>query len=56
MWQSVYHLRVVTLHIITQLLQSKKLTTVARDLKGKFDKGIDTYMHTYTYFQYNFYA
>ena len=39
-WQSVYHLRVVTLHIITQLLQKTKLTIVARDLKGKFDKGI----------------
>ena len=39
-WQSVYHLRVVTLHIITQLLRKTKLTIVARDLKGKFDKGI----------------
>ena len=39
-WQSVYHLRVVTLHIITQLLQKTKLTIVAHDLKGKFDKGI----------------
>ena len=39
-WRSVYHLRVVTLHIITQLLRSTKLTIVARDLKGKFDKGI----------------
>ena len=45
-WQSVYHLRVVTLHIITQLLQSKKLTIVARDLKSKFNKGNDTYIHT----------
>ena len=43
-WRSVYNLRVVTLHIVTQLLRSKKLTIVARDLKGKFNKGITTYM------------
>ena len=39
-WRSVYHLRIVTLHIITQLLRKMKLIIVARDLKGKFDKGI----------------
>ena len=39
-WRSVYHLRVATLHIVTKLLQLNKLTIVARDLKGKFDKGI----------------
>ena len=39
-WQSVYHERVVTLHIVMQLLHSKKLMIVARDLKGKFDKGM----------------
>lgn len=45
-WQSVYHLRVATLHIITQLLRSKRLAVVARDLKGKFDGGSYCYAHT----------
>ena len=41
-WQSVYHMRVVTLNIVIQLLRSKKLTIVAKDLKGKFVKGMAT--------------
>lgn len=40
-WRSVYHMRVVTFHIVMQLLRSKKLTIVARDLKVKFDKGME---------------
>ena len=45
-WHSIYHMRVVTLHIVMQLLQSEKLTVVVRDLKGKFHKGMVGYTHT----------
>ena len=38
-WQSLYHLRIITFHIVMLSLQSKIVET--GDLRDKFDKGIN---------------
>ena len=38
-WHLIRHLRVVTLHIITLLLESNRQEAAVRDLKSNLEKG-----------------
>ena len=54
-WQSLCHLRVVTLHIITRLLECNKLIVDIRDLRRNLDKGIKLSMEVCQWLFYGLY-